>query len=129
MVIPKRVYFCAVCVLLWVTGCDFLENQNQGKGACTAIALPAIRLKVVSASGDPLPPSSAVVQIRDGSFVDSTQVTSSDWTGLAHERSGTYTIVVEKPGYQTWTKAGVKVERDRCHVQTVELVAELRPKE
>jgi len=44
---------------------------------------------------------------------------------LAHERAGTYTVVVTKPGYRDWRASGVRVTRDECHVITVTLTARL----
>ena len=43
----------------------------------------------------------------------------------AHERAGTYTIVISHPDYQQWQRAGVVVERDACHVITEEVEARL----
>lgn len=64
---------------------------------------------------------------RDGSVMDSVTTTvSSQPVGLFWERAGTYDVTVQKTGYQTWTKTGVHVTADECHVQTVALVARLQ---
>ena len=45
----------------------------------------------------------------------------------AGERAGTYTISIEAEGYLEWRREGVRVTADRCHVRTVEIIAELEP--
>jgi hypothetical protein len=43
----------------------------------------------------------------------------------ALERPGTYTVTVDKPGYQQWKQERVRVRDGSCHVQTVTLQANL----
>ena len=38
-------------------------------------------------------------------------------------RPGTYTVVVQKPGYQDWTRTGVQVREAECGTETVYLEA------
>ena len=44
---------------------------------------------------------------------------------LANERPGTYRVEVQAPGYVTWVAPSVRVTHDGCHVETVQLTAEL----
>jgi hypothetical protein len=73
----------------------------------------------------------ATVLIVDGAYRDSVVVPGdpsdeSRQLALAGERPGIYTIVVNKPGYASWSRAGVEVTRDDCHVQPVAVTAELQ---
>jgi len=44
-----------------------------------------------------------------------------------YEREGTDTITVRRAGYATWTRTGVTVTRDECHVRPVTVTARLQP--
>lgn len=44
---------------------------------------------------------------------------------LAFERPGIYRVEVQAPGYVTWVATNVRVIHDGCHVETVQLTAEL----
>jgi hypothetical protein len=46
---------------------------------------------------------------------------------LAYERAGTYTVDVRADGYAPWTRTGIEVQRDECHVVTVPLYVRLAP--
>lgn len=73
----------------------------------------------------------ATVIARDGAYADSATVpadgSNSTPVGLAGERAGTYSITVRKAGYQTWSKGGVLVTKDVCHVIPVQVTAKLQP--
>ncbi|MFN9204795.1 MAG: carboxypeptidase-like regulatory domain-containing protein [Gemmatimonas sp.] len=45
---------------------------------------------------------------------------------LAYESPGTYTVVLEVPGYLRWERTGIRVRADQCHVKTVQVTADLR---
>ena len=45
----------------------------------------------------------------------------------AHERPGTYTVTVSKPGYRDFTQSNIVVGADVCHVITVQITARLAP--
>lgn len=100
--------------------------------ACTMEARPALHVTLV----DSLVPDRksftnvAVLAVsgstRDSAFVASyNSQTSAPSFSLAHEQAGTYTVTVRADGYQPWVKTGVQVERDVCHVKTVQLTARL----
>jgi hypothetical protein len=46
--------------------------------------------------------------------------------GLASERPGTYTLTVEQDGYRPWSRSGIEVTEDVCHVRTVQVTARLQ---
>jgi hypothetical protein len=45
----------------------------------------------------------------------------------AHERPGTYTVTVSKPGYRDFTQSNIVVGADVCHVITAQVTARLVP--
>jgi len=47
----------------------------------------------------------------------------------AEERPETYTILVSKPGHETWSIAGILVSDDECGVVTKKVRVELTPME
>jgi hypothetical protein len=75
--------------------------------------------------------SGARLMIRDGAYVDSSAMPANrpDLDALplwgAGERAGIYAITVRKPGFVDWEKAGVRVTKNECHVNTRELTAQL----
>ena len=96
--------------------------------ACTEQAVAAIVVSVQdSASGAPAGRGARIIA-KDGAFADTARATAS-YDGpyqVALERSGTYTVTVEQQGYRTWSRSGVSVSRDRCHVRTAALTARLQ---
>jgi len=89
---------------------------------CTMEARPALAVVVLdSATGAGLA-QAAVAIARQGDFADTLRGTDSIVSG-AHERAGTYRVELSAPGYLDWSRDGVKVERDVCHVQTARLRA------
>ena len=49
----------------------------------------------------------------------------SPWLRGAYERAGSYSVLVLKDGYVPWSRSGVRVFEDKCHVITVSLEARL----
>lgn len=102
--------------------------------ACTPNLLPALRVTVVDARTG-APPQSATLIARSEAFVDSVGPISP-YTPVvpgvvlvltaATERPGTYDLTVHAPGYREWTRTGVRVTADPCHVRQVDLTAELQ---
>lgn len=134
---PGRCLACLAAVA-FLAGCDV-----GGGYACTAESVPGLSVRVLdAATGAPLA-CSAVLVARDRGFTDSVSVATwlgrppSDTTGTcalwpaadvlsaAHERPGVYEVRVERAGYRPWTRTGVRVTADRCHVRTVHLDARL----
>jgi hypothetical protein len=99
---------------------------------CTDELVPGICVSVVdAASGQPVACSAcgwvienAYSEALEGfchpSLPDSVQ--DSRLYG-AWERAGVYTVFIVKPGYRSWSRSGVEVTEDECHVHTVFLEA------
>lgn len=108
------------------------RNTSPDGVICTAEARAAISLIVV----DSLAPNTTGftgvwARAVDGAYRDSSTMTFVEpGTGttrlaLAYERQGTYTVTVHADGYQDWTKAGIVVTGDQCHVTGALLTAKL----
>ena len=98
---------------------------------CSAILRPAIEVEVRdSTTGAPIAGlASGVVEdagyrdtLRVSEYEDSTAVTLQ----AALERGGTYAVALQAPGYRPWLTREVRVDRGRCHVNTVRLFARLQ---
>ena len=94
---------------------------------CTLEARPGIGLTAFdSVSGQGLSTIGTVVA-QDGTHSDTAfalPATPVNYS-MAYERPGTYTVTASFNGYQTWKATGVVVQRDVCHVKTVQLNARL----
>lgn len=98
---------------------------------CTAQFVYGLNVSVRdSATGADLSSGSTVV-VRDGNFVDSltTPYPGSPYGifSSAGERAGTYSVTVRRAGYRTWTRTGVAVTADECHVRPMSVIALLQP--
>ena len=100
--------------------------------ACTEEARSAVSLSIVdslSGKGDSL--GGLWARAVDGAYRDSTangfhhQQAGAVIMALAYERPGTYAVTVHATGYQDWSKSGVVVGHDECHVITAQLTARL----
>ncbi len=104
---------------------------GPGGAVCTLEARPALSIFVRdSSSGAPIGRGSSATA-TDGVFVATATYPPGGPDdlplSLAHERAGTYTVVVRNPGYRDWRATGVRVTRDECHVITQTLTARLEP--
>jgi hypothetical protein len=100
-------------------------------GDCTAILLPGIRVTIVDgATGNPFA-GDVTVTVTDGSYTETVSPApvpaGPRVSHLAGERPGIYRVEVQAPGYVTWVKTNVRVNQGDCHVETVDLTAELEP--
>ena len=105
------------------TGCDL----PFGTG-CDDILMPGLRMDVVDSVGGAgvAPAAGARVIARAGAYADTVPLQSSR-VALAYERAGTFTVTVEHPGYLPWSRSGVRVRENECHVVPTELTARLQP--
>jgi hypothetical protein len=98
---------------------------------CTTSVEPAIVVEIRDAADATPLAAGARGVVRDGAYTDSLRPYGSTIEGdmltraAADERAGTYAVEVTHPGYGTWQQLGVRVTRGGCHVETVNLVAEL----
>lgn len=118
------------CVGLLATGCINLTGDDI---ACTLVLVQGLNVTVRdSVTGIPAGRQATVVA-QDGSYSETLQflgniiVTDSLTFMGAGERAGTYRITVTKAGYQTWTRNGILVVRDVCHVHPVAMEVRLQP--
>ncbi len=82
------------------------------------------------------PPATAILIARSGTFVDSVgpiapylvDVNAAPVLILysAGERAGTYDVTVRAPGYKDWTRSGINVSRDVCHVRLTAITARVQ---
>jgi hypothetical protein len=119
-------------VLLLLGGCEFLGLTDPV--VCPAVISRGIEVEVRDAhSGQPAA-QGAVGIAREGSYVDTLQIVG--WTshpsaetalvlGGVEDRPGLYSMRVEKVGYQTWERSGVRAEKGVCGVITARLQAQL----
>jgi hypothetical protein len=108
-----------------ITECGLLVDCDTG-------IAPAIVVEVRNANTGEPAAAGALGTVRDGTYMDSLyQYSFAGAVPLslagADERPGTYTVTIEKAGYETWTVTGVTVGDSNCHVETVNLTAELAP--
>jgi hypothetical protein len=123
------VSFCSAALLL--TGC----GSAVFDGPCTANYVFGLTVTVVdSVTG--IPPASARLLARSGAYSDSVGPAAPHQyyengpsvlqLSTAGERKGTYDLTVRAAGYRDWTRTGVKVTADECHVRPVALTARLQ---
>ena len=124
---PSVLLMCAVSI-----GCS---NPFDGGWVCTDQFVPGIVVEIRDAgTGIPVA-EEARGAVREGTYVDSLRPgfsAASDPSLLlsrfaAGERAGTYSVEIQRSGYQTWTANNVVVVSDRCHVITQRLRADLIP--
>jgi hypothetical protein len=96
--------------------------------ACTPEFRAGVQVNVLdSITG--APPESASLIVRSGAYVDSVGPEAAFRTetflslGAAGERVGIYNVMVRSPGYLPWTRTGVQVIEEGCHVRTVNFTA------
>lgn len=113
-------------------GCSDAPTATPNIVCFTSVEAALVVYITDSVTAEPLAASAAGV-IRDGTFQDSLRPREFSPTGKmlsragADERTGTYRVSIEHPGYRPWTSAAVQVTKNACHVNTVELLARLQP--
>lgn len=118
-------FFSALVVFLAV----HCRDEAQPGRICTTEARVGIQVSVRdSLSGLPAA-GGAVAVIQDQSFIDTLRaIPFADSLMLygAYERPGVYTVLITKSGYRNWLRTNVVVNKDECHVITVQLDARLQ---
>jgi hypothetical protein len=99
---------------------------------CTEEARPGLMVGLIDAvTGESTGFTEVSVVAVEGDHRDSVYQSAypaSPYNGplpLAYERRGTYQVIVRASGYAPWTRSGVVVDGDVCHVITVPLTARL----
>lgn len=113
-------------------GCSALTGESR---TCTADFRFGLAVTVVDSLTD-APPSSALLIVRDGAFADTLGPATPQPVVLngspvlilftAGEREGTYDLTVRATGYRDWTRVGVTVTKDVCHVRRTDITARLQ---
>jgi hypothetical protein len=105
---------------------------GNGTEPCLPVAHPAVDVEVRDAQTDELRADSARGVARDGTYSDSLVVVRAEGAqsvpaalGGAWDRPGTYSVRIERAGYQPWDTVGIHVHGIRCGVVAVQLVAHL----
>lgn len=100
---------------------------------CPDEVYPGIVVSVIdSVTGEPAA-AGATGMVVDGSYSELMSAHRIDGNGkilslaAATGREGTYSVTIEKPGYETWFLDGIQVSEGLCSVETVELNARLQP--
>lgn len=62
---------------------------------------------------------------REGKYVDSVSAGPGSFLAAAGERAGTYDVRIGRPGHSSFSRTGVVVTRNECHVNPVLLEARL----
>ena len=115
-----------LAALILASGCSSREEPGtpeQPNVVCTMEARSALMVTVLDATSGARV-TGATVRATTGDFAENLAEFDGVYSG-AHERAGTYTIVVSHPGYRQWQRAGVVVEEDECHVITEQVEARL----
>ncbi len=112
-----------------VTGCELARG-------CSAQFVYGISVEMRPGFAEPLPSDATFGFVRDGSYVDDLRVFVPTQLGdslgpvplvAAGERSGTFEVIVRRPGFVTWDTSGVRVRDDGCHPVTARLAVTLQP--
>jgi len=124
---PTRLVCLTLALLLPAVACRSPEGINY---VCTDIAVPGIRVIVVDSVSGAAAGKGSIVVGRAGAYVDSLPAI---WTAssdgpypLAHEHPGTFTVTVKRSPYRDWSRTGIVVTADQCHVRTVDVTARLQ---
>ena len=104
------------------------NDDSTGGVDCPAIVPPTMLIQVTDASTGQPAAEGAGGSVTEGAFTSPLIRYGADQlTPEATNRPGTYTVMVTKPGYQTWTRTGVVVSSTECGARTAHLDAFLLP--
>jgi hypothetical protein len=124
--IPHKSPIVLVACSVLVLGCSAGSGPTDGI-VCTQEARAGITVDVRDSVTNALAGQGVRIVAREGAFADTvTSATFDGPFGLVFERAGTYTLSVDRPGYQSWSKAAVEVTKGTCHVNGVVVTARLQ---
>lgn len=125
MILHKSTIVLAACGAL-VAGCS-AGSGIAGDLACTKEARAGITVDVRDSLTNALVGQQSRIIAREAAFADTLDAGNADGPyGLVFERAGTYTLSVTRPGYQSWSQAGLQVAAGTCHVVGVVVTARLQ---
>ena len=124
----KKLYMVGlvVCLLTLASGCSDEESDDV---VCTDEARASVVVRVVDATGAPLPGAMVTYRVDRGprQSAECSELPGTCTHFVAgFEVAGDFTIRAERAGFQPAT-ASIRVERDVCHVRTQELLLTLVP--
>jgi hypothetical protein len=100
----------------------FVFAANACAQGCDAVLKPGIAVAITDGTTGNAILGEVTVIATEGSYSE-TVTPAQGLAALAYERPGTYRVEVHAVGYLPWVMPSVRVSRDDCHVQTVELTA------
>ena len=122
-----------IMVAATLTLCTAACGDSSGP-VCLPVERLAVEVEVRDAQTEELRADSARGVAQDGTYTDSLLIVrylGEDMVpaalGGALGRPGTYTLRIERTGYQLWDTAGVRVLADECGPVTVHVLARLVP--
>lgn len=122
----RRIRAAAVVMAALSVGC--YEPSFGGPIICTDQFVYGLTVEVLDATTSAAIADGATLTVVEGSYVETVTET---WDGrsmaAAGERPGTYTVSVTRDGYQAWSRSGVSISADECHVIPRALEARLEP--
>ncbi len=99
---------------------------------CAAYAAAALNVEIRDSLTGAVPALTGLsVVARAGAYADSVKLAPfppayyGGSVPLAYERQGTFTVTVRADGYSPWSRSGIVVTADECHVIPVSLTARL----
>jgi hypothetical protein len=112
----------------------FVDDSVQVNVTQTCSTDPRAALEIAvqdSVTGSTGPFANVAYAAHDGTFGDTAFFASVPanisghpvLVGLAFERAGSYTVTVKADGYAVWSKSGIIVTSDACHVIPVSVTA------
>jgi len=122
------------CTALLMAFCTVVAGCSDGPFSCTAESVPGIEVKVLDAETGHPAACGAVAWLVSGSWSEEMDASwgctepdtlQSPWLRGAYERAGNYSVLVLKDGYIPWSRSGLRVFEDECHVHTIRLEARL----
>lgn len=113
-------FLLLLCTIACSYACsDDFDNSLADAPFCTEELVAGLKITVTSADPD-FTADGTVVTAIDGSYSEILERGSNSNIFFgAYERIGSYTILVEKEGYQNYeSSAPIEVDEDLCHVIT-----------
>ena len=125
-----------VRAVLCMLGCAVASGCNLADVSCPQIAAPAVLLQIREAgTGFPAADGARGI-VQDGTYSDSLRVVAWEppaapdtklYMAAAFDRPGTYSVTLEKQGYQTFQQAGVVVGTNECGTEQAQITVMLVP--